>query len=76
MAQGNRTVETVSVNGQERPLPHDGALLALLGELGIRSDDRGVAVAVNGDVVPRRDWASTRLARGAQIEVLRAAQGG
>ena len=37
---------------------------------------QGVAVAVNGEVVPRSGWASTELAEGDEIEVLMAVQGG
>jgi sulfur carrier protein len=37
---------------------------------------RGVAVAVNGEVVPRSTWAAVPLAEGDAVEVLTAAQGG
>ncbi|MCO8275729.1 sulfur carrier protein ThiS [Actinoplanes sp. TRM 88003] len=37
---------------------------------------RGVAVAVNGEVVPRSTWEDTALAEGDSVEVLTAAQGG
>lgn len=37
---------------------------------------RGVAVAVNGEVVPRTRWAGTALVDGDRVEVLTAAQGG
>jgi sulfur carrier protein len=37
---------------------------------------RGVAVAVEGEVVPRSEWESTRLRDGQQVEVLHAVQGG
>ncbi|WP_020520446.1 sulfur carrier protein ThiS [Catelliglobosispora koreensis] len=37
---------------------------------------RGVAVAVNGEVVPRSAWESHLLADGDSVEVLTAAQGG
>ncbi|WP_127499766.1 sulfur carrier protein ThiS [Actinoplanes solisilvae] len=37
---------------------------------------RGVAVAVNGEVVPRSTWAATPLTDGDAVEVLTAAQGG
>ena len=37
---------------------------------------RGVAVAVNGTVVPRSTWADVPLAEGDTVEVLTAAQGG
>lgn len=36
----------------------------------------GIAVAVDGDVVPRSQWGSTSLAPGARVEVLTAVQGG
>jgi sulfur carrier protein len=37
---------------------------------------RGVAVAVNGEVVPRSAWETTGLHPGDRVEVLTAAQGG
>ena len=37
---------------------------------------RGVAVAVNGEVVPRSSWPVARLRDGDRVEVLTAAQGG
>jgi sulfur carrier protein len=37
---------------------------------------RGVAVAINGEVVPRGEWAARRLAEGDSVEILTAAQGG
>jgi len=36
----------------------------------------GMAVAVNGEVVPRSRWPATELADGDQVEVLTAVQGG
>ena len=38
--------------------------------------DRGVAVAVGEEVVPRSDWATRRCDEGARVEVLTAVQGG
>jgi sulfur carrier protein len=38
--------------------------------------DRGVAVAVDGEVVPRGQWTSTQLREGQKVEVLQAVQGG
>ena len=37
---------------------------------------RGVAVAVDAEVVPRGEWAQTELHEGARVEILRAIQGG
>jgi sulfur carrier protein len=38
--------------------------------------DRGVAVAVDGEVVPRGQWPATPLADEAKVEVVMAVQGG
>ena len=60
----------------DEPRDTEAATLAdLLAELGLR-EERGVAAAVDGAVVPRGPWPQTRLAPGAQILVIRAAQGG
>ena len=42
----------------------------------ISSAASGVAAAVNGELVRRVSWPSTRLAAGDEIEVLTAVQGG
>jgi sulfur carrier protein len=40
------------------------------------TDPRGIAVALNGDVVPRARWAQTHPVDGDHVEVLTAVQGG
>ena len=42
----------------------------------VTAADRGVAVAVNGAVVPRSGWPAEQLCDGDRVEVLIAAQGG
>jgi sulfur carrier protein len=66
---------TLTVNGVAEPLsaPTVGALLA---GRDIAPDGRGVAVSVNGAVVRRADWATTTLAAGDVVEIVRAMQGG
>jgi len=64
----------VTVNGEERTLPADSTVAMLVEDLSASS--RGVAVAINGDVVPRGEWAATALEDGARIEVVAAIQGG
>ena len=39
-------------------------------------DARGVAVAVDGEVVPRAGWSTFAIPEGARVEVLTAMQGG
>jgi sulfur carrier protein len=65
---------TVLVNGAGRDLA-DGVTVADA-VAAVTEQARGVAVAVNGEVVPRADWARTTLRAGDQVEVLTAAQGG
>ncbi len=67
---------TVELNGRRVNLA-DGATVATAIEAsGAFSDRRGVAVAVDGEVVPRSEWDRTALAEGQRIEVLAAIQGG
>jgi len=66
----------IVVNGQPRDLPDGTALADLVADLVGDGSGRGVAVAVNGDVVPRASWAATRLAAGDRVEILTATQGG
>jgi len=71
-----RLMPTVIINGRERPLP-DGATAAdAVRAAGAAQDARGVAVAVDGEVVVRGHWADAPLAEGARVEVLHAVQGG
>ena len=64
----------VVVNGAPAEVDADATVASLVARLG--RDRRGVAVAVNEDVVPRGVWSATRLRPGDRVEVLRAAQGG
>jgi sulfur carrier protein len=66
----------ISLNGAERDLP-DGATVAAAARLvGVAPDERGVAVAVEGAVVPKARWAETPIPDGARVEVVRATAGG
>jgi sulfur carrier protein len=66
---------TIAVNGQAEALD-DVTLTALLAQRGIDADGRGVAVALNGAVVPRAAWAQTKLNAGDAVEIVQAKQGG
>jgi thiazole synthase len=66
----------IELNGTPRELP-DGATLAdAAREAGAGEAARGVAVALDGEVVPRGEWGSTPLREGQRVEVLAAIQGG
>jgi sulfur carrier protein len=65
----------LTVNGRDLVESGDGlSVAALVGRL--TEAGRGVAVAVNGTVVPRSTWDAVPLAEGDRVEVLTAAQGG
>ena len=65
----------ILVNGE--PAERDGATIAeLLSELGVEDRARGVAVAVNGEIVPRASWPALRVGDGDRVEALTAMQGG
>ena len=64
----------VLVNGRPTELEAGATVEAVLARLDL--PDRGVAVAVDAEVVPRGEWAQTELHEGARVEILRAIQGG
>jgi len=64
----------VSVNGSVREVPDELSLAQLLELLELPSS--GIAVALNGDVVPRKRHREVRLGAEDRIEIVRAVQGG
>jgi sulfur carrier protein len=69
------TPSTIFVNGE--PRARSGATIAeLLTELGVDPSARGVAVAVDGEVVPRAEWEARQIHEGQRVEALSAMQGG
>jgi sulfur carrier protein len=69
------TMPTIEVNGQRQQLAAL-TVVALLEERGIDVAGRGIAIAVNGAVVPRSAWATTALKAGDAVEIVQAKQGG
>ena len=66
----------VLLNGNETEVA-DGATVGMaIASLDLPASGRGVAVAVDAEVVPRGQWDHHRLHDGARVEVLRAIQGG
>ena len=67
----------IELNGEALELPPRAPLAdAVRGPGAEPEGGRGVAVALDGEVVPRGEWDSTALAEGRQVEVLAAIQGG
>jgi thiazole synthase len=66
----------IELNGSSRELPEGATLDLAVRESGAGEGARGVAVALDGEVVPRGEWERTPLREGQAVEVLAAIQGG
>ena len=66
----------IVLNGQPAEVAAGETVAAVLARLGVSPRARGVAVAVDGEVVPRASWDSRTVAEDARVEVLTAMQGG
>ncbi len=66
----------IRVNGNVSQVSPGQPVSTVLAELKLSADLRGIAVAVNGEVIPRSDWDTYTLSDSARVEVLGAMQGG
>jgi sulfur carrier protein len=66
----------VLVNGQPRELEPGATVQSLVAAWPDAPHGRGVAIALDGEVVPRGEWGRTELDEGARLEVVVAVQGG
>lgn len=67
---------TVELNGDPVELAEGASVADAVQRLGPEPGRRGIAVAVDGEVVPRSAWPSTELHPGQRVEVVGAVQGG
>jgi sulfur carrier protein len=66
----------VTVNGEARDVPSGATVANVVELLEVAPDGRGIAVALNGEVVSRGRWPETELREGSWVEVVSAIQGG
>jgi sulfur carrier protein len=66
----------IELNGETAELPDGASVKEAVAAAGGGGERRGVAVAVEGEVVPRGEWDTTSLRDGQAVEVVRAIQGG
>ena len=64
----------ITVNGKSVDVDADTSVRDVVTGLGL--PDRGIAVAVDGAVVPRGRWDRHTMTDGAVVEIVTAAQGG
>jgi thiamine biosynthesis protein ThiS len=70
----NAQTISLTLNGKPRSLPGETPLVDLLAQLGV--DRRMIAVAHNGDVIPRDSYEAVVLRDGDSVEVVRMVGGG
>ena len=66
----------ITLNGDQAEVPDGTSLEGLLAGSGRDGRRRGIAIAVNGSVVPRGLWIEQQVAEGDIVELLTATQGG
>ena len=65
---------TVNVNHKEVPVSKSANLVELLDTMNV--PQKGIALAVNNNVIPKVDWKSFKLQQNMNITLIRATQGG
>jgi sulfur carrier protein len=66
----------VALNGRPADLPDGATVNDAVRKAGVEDAGRGVAVAVDGEVIRKAEWERTKLADDQAVEVVRAVQGG
>jgi sulfur carrier protein len=66
----------ILLNGERCEVPAGETVAVALQRMGLDAHARGIAVAVDGEVVPRAAWERFALGEEARVEVLSAMQGG
>jgi sulfur carrier protein len=66
----------VMINGQQQEFGAGATVASVIRSMQGPPEGRGIAVALQGEVIPRSAWHSTELSDGDRIEVVVAVQGG
>jgi sulfur carrier protein len=66
----------IELNGRPTEVPAGATVADAVAEVGAEGESRGVAVAVDGEVVRRAEWEKRKLQSDQSVEVVRAVQGG
>jgi sulfur carrier protein len=66
----------ITVNGERRELDAGATVASVVALLDVAPDARGVAVALDGEVVTRARWSEITVGNGARLEIVSAIQGG
>jgi sulfur carrier protein len=66
----------ILLNGEAAVVEPGLTLRGLIAVLDVPPEAKGVAIALDAEVIPRGEWDVTTLEEGARVEVVRASQGG
>ncbi|CAN5499823.1 hypothetical protein BH10ACT11_BH10ACT11_18970 [soil metagenome] len=66
----------IVLNGKQVELEPDANVADVVAAAGADPDARGLAVAIEGEVVVRGEWGERELREGESVEVVHAVQGG
>ena len=80
IGEGARVIETATgqapVGFRAPGYTISAPVFEVLADLGVEPDARGVAVAVDGEVIPQGEWPAFTVAAGSRVEAVTAVQGG
>ncbi|GBC88711.1 Sulfur carrier protein ThiS [bacterium HR13] len=66
----------VYVNGEKKEISRNMSLHELLEYLGITYREVGLAISVNGEVIPKSEYKNRRVSEGDSIEIIHIVGGG
>lgn len=66
----------IRINGEDREVRPNLNIYDLLIELELNSNQSGIAVAVDREVIPKSKWQEVKLSEDSEVEIIRAVQGG
>lgn len=66
----------ITLNGENKNVENGISIRELLIDLTHDPDRKGIAVAVNAEIVVRAMWCSTRIGSGDRVDIIAAVQGG
>ena len=67
---------TITLNGERREVAQGATVLDVLRTAGLDPARPGIAVALDGTVIPRDAWGGTAVPPGSDMEIIHAVQGG
>jgi sulfur carrier protein len=65
----------ILINNNQITVPESASLALAISSL-VNIETKGIAVAINENIVPKKEWDSRRLTNGDKVLIIKATQGG